>query len=312
MAKDYSLESVFRDWNETASVRCRPKRVLTPEHLNDKYFFPPESTQILMHPLLSNIGDDKKREVLIHQLYTYLNFTQYLEHEAICVVSYKISMGKYKFDMPHMFRASARKIYVDEIYHWMFSIDFAEEIEVLTGVKNLEECEPHFLRTLRDITEGLTTEQQELALLFFTTIAETLITPTMGKFPKDERLVVPVRELIGDHSADELRHLRYFIDLFHFIWEQIDPVDKHTLCLLLPKMIYGYFEPDFYRITQLLMLMGYTNEDIQKIISETYPRNKVMENIMASSAATMKLFRDVGMFEDQEVKCAFQQDGFNL
>lgn len=310
MARNYSFGNAFHDWDKTSSVRCKPKRILMPEHIGDAYFFPPESAPFLEHPLLSDIGDEEKRTILIHQLYSYLNFTQYLEHEAICVVSYNIAMKKYSFNIPHLLCVNARKVYVDEVYHWMFSIDFAEEIEALTGVKNLCENEPRFLRTLGELTRGLTDGQKHLALLFFTTIAETLITPTMGKFPKDKRLVLPVRELIDDHSVDELRHLKYFIELFHLIWEQIDLVDKHVLCLLLPKMLYSYFEPDFDRITQMLKSMDLSDENIQKIISDTYPKNKVVENVMVSSTATIKLFRDVGMFNDSDVKCAFHKQGF--
>ncbi len=310
MTDNYTSQNAFHDWDKTASVRCRPKRILLSEHIEDKYFFPPEFAPFIEHDLLSNIGDDKKRIILIHQLYSYLNFTQYLEHEAICVVAYNVSMKKYDFKIPNILCVNARKIYVDGVYHWMFSIDFAEEIEALTGVKNLSESEPRFLRTLRELMKKLNDGQKKLALLFFTTIAETLITPTMGKFPKDERLVLPVRELINDHSIDELRHLRYFVELFHFIWEQIDFDDRHILCLLLPRMLYSYFEPDFDRIIQLLKLLGFSDEEIKRVLSDTYPKDRIVENVMASSTATIKLFKDVGMFDDYKIKSAFHEEGF--
>ena len=309
MSKNHSSKNVFLDWDKTSAVRGRAKRILTHEHIENKYFFPPESAPFLEHPLLAGFGEDKKREILIHQLYTYLNFTEYLEHEAICVVSYNIAMKKYGFDIPKSLRTNARKIYVDEIYHWMFSIDFAEEIEELTGVKNLDESEPRFLRSLEKLTRDLTDTQKHLALLFFTTIAETLITPTMGKFPKYDRLVLSVRQLIADHSADELRHLKYFIELFHFIWERIDPTDKRALCLLLPKMLHNYFEPDFDRITQLLKTMDFSDGDIEQIISDTYTREKMVEKVISSSTATMKLFRDVVVFDDVEIAEAFHREG---
>lgn len=312
MPKNYSFGEIFYDWDKSCSVRSRPKRVLLPEHIGDKYFFSPETALFLEHPLLSKLGDSEKRTILIHQLYSYLNFTQYLEHEAICIVSYNIAMQAYDFNIPHMLCADARKIYVDEIYHWMFSIDFAEETEALTGVKNLCVGEPYFLKALKELTAGLTDRQKPLALLFFTTIAETLITPTMSKFPKDERLVLPVRELIGDHCVDELRHLKYFIELFYLIWEQIAPGDKRTLCLLLPKMLYCYFAPDFNWITLSLKSLDFSDENIQKILCDTYPRDKVVENVMASSVATIKLFRDVGMFDDDEIRTAFHEEGFQV
>ena len=309
MDKIYSSKAAFLDWDKTASVRSRPRRELTRENVGNGYFFPPEYAPFLEHPLLAKLNEDTKSIVLIHQLYTYLNFTEYLEHEAICVVAYNISMQNYEFKLTQRLCKDARKIYVDEIYHWMFSIDFAEEVEYFTGVKRLSENEPRFLRSLNNLTKSLTEKQKHLSLLFFTTVAETLITPTMGKLPHDIRLVLPVRELIEDHTKDEQRHLRYFIELFHLLWDHIDTTDRHVLCILLPKMLYSYFEPDYDRITQLLKSLSFSDDQIRVIINDTYQKDKIRDNIMISSFATIKLFHDVGMFDSISIRDAFINEG---
>ena len=59
MTDNYTSQNAFHDWDKTASVRCRPKRILLSEHIEDKYFFPPEFAPFIEHDLLSNIGDDK-------------------------------------------------------------------------------------------------------------------------------------------------------------------------------------------------------------------------------------------------------------
>lgn len=63
MTDNYTSQNAFHDWDKTASVRCRPKRILLSEHIEDKYFFPPEFAPFIEHDLLSNIGMIKKNNI---------------------------------------------------------------------------------------------------------------------------------------------------------------------------------------------------------------------------------------------------------
>jgi len=67
-----AYRSAFVRWDERASVRSKPRRVLESQ---SGLYFPPELIPFLDHPLVLALDAQARYRLLVHRLYQYLQFT---------------------------------------------------------------------------------------------------------------------------------------------------------------------------------------------------------------------------------------------
>jgi hypothetical protein len=169
--------------------------------------------------------------------------------------------------------------------------------------------EPNFFRKLQGFQHDLGRDEQRLVMIFFTIVSETLISAILSGIPADERVVAAVRELVADHAQDEGRHHAYFSRLLEFTWPRLNRAQRAVVGPLLPEMILAFLEPDFVAIAGNLRACGLTSEQIDQVMTESYPPAAVRAGIRAASRQTIRHFERVGIVDDPRTAEALEGSG---
>lgn len=290
--------SAFRNWDSRASVRSKPRRLIAETEPPHHVYFPPELVPVSQHPLVQELGAETVERVLIQNLHTYLEFTAELEQGAVNPVAAMISRRRSGFDLPETMIEDAYKIYTDEAWHAQFSDDLQRQVAVKTGVGPSVFEEPSFFRKLKGFQHDLGADERRLVMVFFTIVSETLISAILSGIPSDRRVVMAVRELVADHARDEGQHHAYFSRLLEYTWPRLNRAHRELIGPLLGEMILAFLEPDFVAIAGNLRACGLTAEQIDQVMTESYPPAAVRAGIRLASRQTIRHFERVGIVED--------------
>jgi P-aminobenzoate N-oxygenase AurF len=303
-------DSRFAHWEERASVRRKPYRVLDPS--GDELYFPPELVPVVHHPLVVDRGPDVARSLLVHRLYDYLHFTTALEQLAVIPVAANICRGRLGLDLAESMRADAFKIVTDEAWHAQFSYDLLRQVETVTNVACGLPGVPAFAARLDAIRDHLPDDFRGAEALFFAVVSETLISSILADLPSDRRLPVTVRGLVRDHAEDEGRHHAYFRSVLVYVWSALSPEAQQAIGPLVPEMIFAFLEPDYRAIATGLGRVGFTAAQARQILAESLPRERVVRDTAAAAVATVRYFTEVGALDDGRTRAAFQNAGLLL
>lgn len=312
--EQYEIEGVkyaskLIHWNERASVRVKPRRLLEDEEAVGKIYFPPELVPAVQHPLILERGKPVIQQVLVQRLHLYLDFTAELEQGAVTPVTQRISRGRIGFELPTGMLEDAYRICTDEAYHAQFSDDLMRQVQTVTGiVPNLPGL-PRFFQRLIQIRGSLPWDLQEMATLFFTIVSETLISAILSDIPNDVRVVSAVRDLVQDHAEDEGRHHAYFAKLLEYVWPQMNAYQKAAIGPLLPDFIKAFLEPDYPAIACELAGCGLTSEEVQQVLHESYSAEEVAAGIRKAAGKTLQHFARVGILSEPGTLDSFYLSG---
>jgi hypothetical protein len=299
----FLYQSEFIKWDQVASVRTQPRRILLEEDYLNKVFWVPELAPISQHPLIIKKGLSSK--ILVHYLYLHLDFTIKLEQEAVNSVVNQIAQNKTGIAIPEEMRFDAYKIYCDEAYHALFYADFKRQVEAITGISNASPNHPIFLQRLREIQYCFTKPLSQLIEIFFVIVSETLISASLKKIPNDKRVVSTVRQLVRDHALDEAYHCTYFSNLLQVVWPQLQHKHQELIGQLLPQFIRIFLDPDYHALKFVLSQFDFNPQEIQIIVAESYPQTEVINAIKNASKNTITLFQLNRVLENPKIAKAF-------
>lgn len=302
---DFEYKSRLGDWDSRAGVRGVPRRLLDEEAMG-KVYFSPVLVPIISHPLVEKLGPETQRSILIYHLYSYLDFTASFEVEVVNQGAQRIALGKTGIDLPGEMLFDAYKIYCDEGYHSLFSIDVKRQVEAATGIKTLPYNFGYFLRRLNKAREVVPSNLKSLSGLLMVIVFETSITATLNKIPKDQQVITTVRQVIADHADDEARHHAYFSSLFDVLWPQLSQRQQTILGPILPRFIIKLLEPDYETIRRRLEIFDLRPEEIDQVVAESYPWPEVLAGVRKTASATLRLLERNGLLEDSQTREAFQ------
>jgi len=303
-----AYRSSFGRWNERASVRSKPTRVLE-ECPEEQLYFPPETVPIASHPLVSRLGEPARRRLLVQLLCQYLHFTTELEELAVIPIASKISRGKAGLVLPQQMREDAFKIVTDEAWHAQFSYDLMRQVASKTGVlPRLPEL-PRFVTRLDRIRSGLPSGVRGAEALAFAVVSETLISVILAEIPRDQRLPRAVRESVRDHAEDEGRHHAYFRSVLDYFWAALEPAEHRQIGPCLPQVIFAFLKPDYPALVEALSDIGLGPEEIDQVLCESYPEVAVTEFVADAAANTVRYFGEVGALDDTQTRDAFLAAG---
>ncbi|MFD7510570.1 diiron oxygenase [Streptomyces sp. NPDC059853] len=308
-AVDEEYRSPFRTWYERASVRHAPRRILEKQPDEFTYFFPPELVPIAQHSLVQALPPPIFEQVLIQHLYRYLDFTAKLEYLVVNRTILGIAHGSVRVDMPDEMRFDALKMYCDEAYHSLFSVDLARQVHEQTGIAARLPERPYFLRRLELTIENAGPDLRNLTELLFVIVSETLISATLAEIPSGHRVVPVVRDTIRDHALDEGRHHAYFATLLRRLWGQLAPTTRHQAALLTPSLIDAFLRPDIEEIRKELHGYGLGRDDTEQVIGEVLSERVVQEHTALTAQQTVRYFESVGALEIPEVREEFYKYG---
>ena len=304
----HAYRSKFTRWDELASVRSSPRRLLAdaPAH---QLFFPPELVPAASHPLTAERGPGAVRALLVHRLYQYLEFTVELEDTAVIPVTSRIARGRAGLDLPEQMRLDAFKIATDEAWHAQFSYDMIAQVRAATGVAHRPCAPPQFTVRLAEIARGLDADLRGIDDLLFAVVSETLISAILSDLPNDRRLPHAVRAVVADHAEDEGKHHAFFRSLLGFLWPALSGAQRRRIGPLLPELVHAFLEPDHTATALALAEIGLSRPEVERVLHESYPRDSVRRSIADAARSTVRYFRDVGALDDPRTREAFAAAG---
>jgi hypothetical protein len=289
-------------------VRSKPRRLLgntDPPAEQDRLYFSPELMPVLHHPRVTALGKEVQRRMLVERLYQYLDVTTWVEQGLVNHGLVQLFQSRLSLRLPSHLEFDAYKIYCDEGYHALCSVDLKGQVADETGISSSGCAEPRVLRTLGGLVHSVPVEMRGLAQLFFVIVYETLISGILARVPRDRRVVETVRRVVQDHAEDEGRHHAYFSEIFHRVWPDLAPEQRDAIGPLLARAIVADLEPDTEAIDTLLAGAGLDAEERRAVIADAYPAARVRADIQAAAAATVNLVRRSGGFHHLPTRDAF-------
>lgn len=165
------------------------------------------------------------------------------------------------------------------------------------------------LAALEGILGELPGEYRKITRLLYGVCLGTIITGTLTRLPKDERVVAVIRRNFSDHAADEARHHRLFSAVFRAAWPQVNRRQKEVLGPLLTRFLRLLLDPDIAVIRRALKSLPLDADAIGQVIAETYPVADAAASASAGAKPTLHPFEAAGVLEVAAAKEAFDELG---
>jgi hypothetical protein len=302
-------ESRFRHWDGRASVRRKPRRLLSGEQSPQVPYFPPELVPVARHPLVAALGGQAPWEMTVHRLYQYLHFTTELEQIAVMPVVAQLSRDRFGLPLPERMRADAFKIATDEAWHAQFSYDLMAQVREQTGVPTRLPGVPSFVGRLDAIGASMDDDLQGVESLIFSIVSETLISAILSDIPQDRRLPTAVREVVADHAEDEGRHHAYFRSMLTVFWSALDARQRSAVGRQLPAAIWAFLEPDYSALGVALSALGLPPDQVAQVVAESYPPRQVRRDVAQAARSLLRYVHDLGALDDPRTYDEFAQAG---
>lgn len=297
------------DWYERSGVRSGPHRTVTGPLDPATRLFPPHLVPYWSHPLVRDLPDRRRHELLARHLYQYLTFTAHFETRVVNRATERIADGRTGLALPAAVRLDAYRIYCDEGYHALFSLDLVEQLAEATGIPPLPYAFDPFLRQLDGIGSELLPGEPLLAQLLQVVVFETLVTPALDEVPGDRAVLPVVRDVVRDHARDEDHHHVYFSRFFERLWGDLPLPLKRRAARCLPDLIVAGVAPDLRPVGAALTVAGLRADAVRQVIADSYRTRRSKDALRSAAARTVRLFRDAGVLEIPGATEAFDAAG---
>ena len=283
-------------WHDLAGVRNGVRRIFHQEAEAGLVFFPEQLVPYLSHEAVRELPEDRRRELTVRHLYQFLLSTAHLETRVVNHGAELIANGRSGIELPMASRLDAFKVYCDEGYHALYSLDLADQIGVVTGVPVPDWDYGGFVDRLADTVASTLPDHQRLAELLSVVVFETLITAVLHEIPHDRTVVTAVRETVRDHALDEGRHHRYFTGFFHELWRQLDTPTRACVAFALPALIRGCLLWDVAPVRSSLVLAGLDRSTAADVVHDCYGGDVGDERIRDICRASLRMCESAGVF----------------
>lgn len=258
------------EWHRRAAVRHAPRNMLNEDDVG-RHLFPHKLAPVLKHALVRKLDGERTFALLNNHLFRYLDFTAKLEMAVVNDVVKDIALNHMPVPLDEQTVLAAHKIYVDEAFHALMSVDLLQQAQRLLQVDAVLPKAPRFLRELRGhLRAARSEEERRLIRLFFVIVSETLITSSLTEIRQDGTLPIAVRKTLAQHAKDEAAHQRFFMGLLRGLWPALTPSDQAFCLWLIPQFVHAFVTPDYEAITAELRAFGLPPDDAQIVIQETY------------------------------------------
>ncbi|MFK4068340.1 diiron oxygenase [Streptomyces sp. NPDC029674] len=272
-------------------------------------FFPPHLVPYWSHPLVRELPDRRRHELLARHLYHYLTFTAHFETRVVNRATERIADGRTGLALPAAVRLDAYRIYCDEGYHALFSLDLVEQIAAATGIPPLPYAFDPFLRQLDGIGSELLPGEPLLAQLLQVVVVETLVAPVLAEVPADPAVLPVVRDVVRDHARDEGHHHVYFSRFFERLWSDLPTPLKRRAARSLPELIVAGLAPDLRPVGAALTVAGLGADAVRQVIADSYRTRRSAAASRSTATHTVRLFQDAGVLELPGATEAFAEAG---
>lgn len=289
--------SNLETWYRTAGVRAGPRRLFRDETDAGKVFFPERLVPYLAHEALAGATPRQRRELTVRHLYQFLLSTAHLETRVVNRAAERIANDRSGVELAAAARLDAFKVYCDEGYHALYSLDLAEQIAAATGIPIPPWNYGGFVDRLGETARRLLPDAPRLAPLLQAVVFETLITAVLNEIPTDPTVLTVVRELTRDHAKDEGQHHRFFAGLFHQIWQQLDRSLRQPVATALPALIHACLRWDVEPVRSSLALAGVAAPTAGNVLHDCYGGDAGLDRLADICRATVRLCQSAGVLD---------------
>ena len=297
-----AMSSPFGEWYDIAGVRSGVRRMFVDETDAGKVFLPQRLVPYLAHEALADLPEPERRALTIRHLYQFLMQTTYLETRVVNTAAELIANNRAGLDLPNRVRLDAFKVYCDEGYHALYSLDLADQISTATGVAIPPWNYGRIVDWLQETGRRLLPGEPALVPLLQTVVFETLITAVLNEIPIDTSVVTVVRDLTRDHAKDEGRHHRFFAQFFHELWANLDPRLRERVAQALPALVQGCLTWDVEPVRASLLVSGVDDATAAAVVTDVYAEAAGNADICQ---ATLRTFRSAGVLDVPGAEEAF-------
>jgi len=284
----------FEHWYDVAGVRGGVRRMFADETDDGKVFYPQHLVPYLAHEALADLTDVQRRAVTIRHLYQFLLSTTHLETRIVNTTAELIANGRAGLDLSNRMRLDAFKVYCDEGYHALYSLDLADQIEAATGVVIPAWDYGGFVDRLEEVGQKLLPDEPAVVPLLQTVVFETLITAVLNEIPNDPTVMTVVRDLTRDHAKDEGHHHRFFARFFHELCAGLDLRLREPVAHTLPALVQACLTWDTEPIRGSLLMSGVDTATAALVVADAYTSSGANANVCR---ATVRTFRSAGVLE---------------
>lgn len=296
------MNSPFDQWYDIAGVRSGIRRMFVDETDAGKVFYPQRLVPYLAHEVLADLPESQRRALTIRHLYQFLMSTTHLETRVVNTAAELIANNRAGLDLPNTMRLDAFKVYCDEGYHSLYSLDLADQIASATGVAIPPWNYGGIVDWLQETGRRLLPDEPALVPLLQTVVFETLITAVLVEIPNDPSVITVVRDLTRDHAKDEGHHHRFFAQFFHELWANLDHRLREPVAHALPALVKACLTWDVEPVRASLLMSGVDGATAATVVADVYAETGGNADVCR---ATVRTFRSAGVLDVPGAEEAF-------
>lgn len=284
-------------WYEHAGVRGQPRRLLDLDREIGRLPFPRHLVPYLDHEALVDLTDEVQQEILARHLYEYMLYTVDLETKVVNRGVALISHGELDFEVPLRTRLDAAKIYCDEGYHALYSLDVVAQIAEATGIPVPRHSFAPRLERLARTSHRYLPDDPGLAQLLQVVAFETSVTAMLSDIPRDPSTYTVVREVVADHARDEAHHHAFFARFFRELWAGLSPALRLAAARSMPHLVNDCIRPDLDPVRQSLIQAGLAKDLADDVVADAYSEEAMRRMVWSNGRYTLRLCESVGAFD---------------
>ncbi len=296
-------------WYESAGVRGGVRRMLHDESDAGKVFFPERLVPHLAHEAVAALPAEQRRGLAVRHLYQFLLSTTHLETRVVNRGAELIANGRCGIPLAARTRLDAFKVYCDEGYHSLYSLDLADQVEATTGIAIPRWDYGGFVTRLGEAAARTLPGHPALAPLLQTVVFETLVTSILNEVPPDTSVVTTVRDLVRDHAKDEGRHHRFFTAFFHELWHGLDAGARSAVAFALPSLLKSCLVWDFAPVHASLRLAGLDASTAAAVVDDCSRGEAGDRRVREICRASLRMCASAGVFRVPGAVDAFAAHG---
>lgn len=286
----------LRGWYDSAGVRRLPRRVMDEDRVAGLRVFPEELVPHLGHEAAKALPTPARDALLAQHFYNYMLFTVSLETKVVNRGAALIANDEIDVRTSPATRLDAFKIYCDEGYHALYSLDIVQQAEEMTGIPALPYAFDWRLAQLDRTADRFLPKHPDLARLLQVVAFETVVTTFLSRIPYDESVCRPVRLLVGDHLRDEVHHHAYFSSFFKELWVSLPTSLREKVACAMPHFVADCLRTDRRPIRAALRSAGLDVDDCEDVLRDCYGDAPETAAIRAAGRHTLDLCEGVGCF----------------
>ena len=291
------MRESMHDWYERAGVRTQERRLLADDLDAGLVLFPERQIPHLHHEGLRDLEPAARAGLVARHLYQYLQFTVHLETEVVNRGVVLVANDAVDLCVPRATRLDALRIYCDEGFHALSSLDLVHQVEAATGeAAPAYDFGPRARRVARTAHRFLP-QQPTLAHLLQVVVFETVVTSILLEVPRDVTVQPTIRAAIADHARDEARHHAFFVAFFRELWTHLPGSLRRAVAPSLPHVVDDCLRPDLAPVRASLRAAGVPPDVVEEVVRDAYGEERVRASVRAASRHTVRLFESTGVLD---------------